>query len=464
MRNQNISSVVLSSLCVTMSANSVFCQQQKVKKPNIVIILADDLGWGDVGYHGSKIKTPHLDRLSDDGIQMNRFYTAPISSPTRAGLLTGRYPNRFGIRENVIPPWRDFGLDPSEETLPEMLEKAGYANRAIIGKWHLGHSRKVYYPLSNGFTHFYGHLNGAIDYFTHEREDELDWHNDWESCYDKGYSTDLITDEAVKSIQTYSKEGPFLLYVAYNAPHTPLQAKPEDIALYTNDPESLSPKEKKVALFSAMVTCMDRGIGKIREALKKNGIEDNTLLIFFSDNGAEPNGGGTNLPLRGAKFEEWDGGVRVPAIVSYPARYKGGRQIDAITGFVDIMPTIRSILNITGKPEKPFDGMDISSVLSGETSDLKRDFYLGCGAIVNHDYKFILQGKNDRIKIDRDFLSYYPDDPYEKDNVIEKFGEEALRLKKITEMYDVIEPSFELLPYAEGRESFKAPFEWKVTE
>lgn len=461
MIRQNISPFILTSVAVAAFCSS--CQEKKSDRPNIVIILADDLGWGDVGFHGGKIQTPSLDRLAEYGIQMNRFYTAPVSSPTRAGLMTGRYPNRFGIRETVIPPWRDFGLDPEEEILPEMLAKAGYTHRAILGKWHLGHSRKAYYPLSNGFTHFYGHLNGAIDYFTHEREGELDWHNDWESSYDQGYSTDLITKEAIRCIDNYStEEEPFFLYVAYNAPHTPLQAKPEDIALYTDDLDSLTPKEKKIATFSAMVTCMDRGIGEIHEALKRNGIEENTLLIFFSDNGAEPNGGGTNQPLRGTKFDEWDGGVRVPAIVSYPAKYKGKRQIDQVVGFVDIMPTLKAMLHIPGEPHRSFDGIDISPVLSGEAHTIERDFYLGCGAVVNNHYKFILPGKNPRINIENNFLSFYPNDPYEKENAIEEHPAEAVRLKELAEKYDAIEPPFKVLPYGEGKEGFVAPTEWKV--
>lgn len=215
---------------------ALFCMSeaysQNNNKPNIIIIVADDLGWGDVGYHNSDIKTPNLDDLSRLGIRLSRFYVAPVCSPTRAGLLTGRYPNRFGLRETVIPPWRDFGLNPSEELLPELLAKAGYNNRAILGKWHLGHSKPEYYPLENGFTHFYGHLNGAIDYFTHKRESELDWHNDYQSSYDQGHTTDLLTKDAVKSIKQYAKQGPFFIYLAYNAPHGPLQATREDLELY----------------------------------------------------------------------------------------------------------------------------------------------------------------------------------------------------------------------------------------
>jgi arylsulfatase B len=400
---------------------------------------------------------------------MNRFYTAPVSSPTRAGFLTGRYPNRFGLRETVIPPWRDFGLDVEEETLADMLGKAGYSNRAIIGKWHLGHSRREYYPLERGFTHFYGHLNGALDYFTHKRDGQLDWHNDWDASYDEGYSTDLITAEAVKCINSYSdEEEPFFLYVAYNAPHMPLLAKTEDIALYTDNFDGLTEAQKKKATYSAMVTCMDRGMGEIRKALQNNGIEENTLFIFFSDNGAEPNGPASNAPLRGNKYQEFDGGVRTPAIVSWPAGWSGGRTVEQVVGFVDIMPTIRSLLNIPGEPERPFDGLDISALLSGEIQSMERDFYLGCGAIVNNNYKLIQKGKNSSVNIANDyFLCYYPQNPYEDKNLWTNAGnnvhkEEIDRLKSLIQKYDTIQSPFVLPPYEEGQDGFQPPFEWNV--
>lgn len=434
-------------------------------KMNIVVILADDLGWGDVGYHFSNVKTPNIDKLAQDGIILDRFYTAPVSSPTRAGLLTGRYPNRFGIRETVIPPWRDFGLDVEEETLADMLGKAGYDNRAIIGKWHLGHSRKEYHPLSRGFTHFYGHFNGALNYFTHIRDGQLDWHKDWEPNYDKGYTTDLITAESVQCINEYSQSGnPFFLYVAFNAPHSPLLAKDDDIALYTTNFNQLTQDEKDRVTYSAMVTCMDRGVGAIRKALQDKGIEDNTLIIFFSDNGGDPNFGATSTPLRGGKFQEFDGGVRSPAIVSYPAKWAGKRTIKQVVGFVDIMPTIRSMLNIEGAPKRPFDGMDISSLLSGQQPVLTRDLYLGCGAVVNNNYKLILKGKNEKVKLSYDFLSYYPDQFYEETNMWNKPAHqtEFARLKKIAQDYDAIVSPFILPPYGEGQDEFKAPFEWNM--
>jgi len=434
-------------------------------KPNIVIILADDLGWGDVGYHGSSIQTPNIDRLSQTGIQLDRFYVAPISSPTRTGLMTGKYPNRLGIRDDVIPPWRDYGIEPEEIMLPQELAKAGYTNRAIIGKWHLGHSRKIYYPMSKGFTHFYGHLNGAIDYFTHERDGELDWHNDWESCYDKGYSTDLISEHAVKCIKEYSKEGPFFIYVAYNAPHGPLQAKDDDLKLYGFDESKPRYGKFKTGhgnneeqTYSAMVTCMDRGIGQIIQALKEAGVFDNTVLLFFSDNGPEF---GSSGELRGKKFLEFDGGVRSPALLSWPAKLKGGQVISQLMGFVDVMPTL---LDIAGqKSSADFDGISMFPVLTGKEESIDRKFYLGRGAAVTNEWKFIEKGHNPKMNLTENQLFKITSDVSEKSNIIEQYPQIAIDLKKFVTKYDTIQPKRPMPDYNEGQESFKAPKEWKVT-
>ncbi len=438
------------------------------EKPNVVIILADDLGWGDVGYHGSKIMTPNLDLLAESAIRLNRFYVAPVSTPTRAGMLTGRYPNRMGVRHVVIPPWRDYGIEPEEIFLPQELEKAGYKHRAIIGKWHLGHSRKKYYPLNKGFTHFYGHLNGAIDFFSLEREGELDWHNDWESSYDKGYSTDLITEHAVKCINEYTKEeNPFFIYVAYNAPHTPLQAKDEDLKLYGFDPskprfgkgDKTGRGNTQEQTFAAMVTCMDRGIGEIIKKLKDAGEFDNTIFLFFSDNGPDV---GSSGELRGRKFLEFEGGVRVPALLSWPAQLKGGRTINQVTGYVDVMPTILDVLNVKSKAQ--FDGISMLPVLSGKKESIDRNLYLGLGAVVSNEWKFIEHGHNDKMKMDSDMLFKINEDPFEKNNLIKTHKEKAAELKKYVKPYDAIEPPRPLPDYAVGREGFKPPKEWKVTE
>lgn len=445
------------------------------QKPNIIIILADDLGWGDVGYHGSDILTPHIDQLAREGVILNRYYVAPVCSPTRAGLLTGRYPDRFGLRQTVIPPWRDFGVDTAEVFLPEMLAVAGYNNRAILGKWHLGHSRKQYHPLQRGFTHFYGHYNGAIDYFTHKREGELDWHNDYEPSYDKGYATDLITEEAIRNIRDYTNSGsPFFLYLAYNAPHSPLQAKEEDLLKYDFDKNKPLFSDKKGygekgrgnterQTYSAMVTCLDRNIGKIMKAIKENGIEENTLVIFHSDNGPAPREGGSSGVLRGAKFQEWEGGVRVPSVVKWPNGFKGARQIDQVMGYVDVVPTILEIVGVQDKPKRAFDGISMLPVLKGEKASIDRHLYLGCGAVMDNYWKLVKAGgENPRMKIEEDMLFNMATDPSETVNIRQDKPQVYHELDQLVKQYDAIESALKVPPYEEGKKGFRAPKEWAI--
>lgn len=435
----------------------------QTERPNIVIVLADDLGWGDVGFHGSEIKTPCLDALVGEGVELERFYTSPISTPTRAGLMTGRYPNRFGVRSAVIPPWREDGLDENEETMADMLARNGYKNRAIIGKWHLGHTKKVHYPMNRGFSHFYGHLNGAIDYFDLTREGELDWHNDWETCHDKGYSTELITKEAIRCIDAYEKEGPFMLYVAYNAPHTPLQAQEKDIKLYTDKFDSLTPKEQKKVTYNAMVSCMDRGIGAIVDALKKKGIMDNTFFIFFSDNGTAGVPGSSSGPLRGHKFDEWDGGVHAPAVLYWKKAEKQYKNLSSqVTGFVDLVPTLKDLVGDHSRPKREYDGISILPVLNGKKTCIDRDFYLGHGAVVNKDYKLIRKGMKPGLDLKQDFLVDYKTDPYEKKNASAGNEKIVKALYEVALKYDTITPCIPEVPYGKGRDGFKAPKEWKV--
>lgn len=433
--------------------------------PNIVIVVADDLGWGDVGFHGSEIKTPCLDSLAREGVELERFYTSPISSPTRAGLMTGRYPNRFGFRDAVIPPWREDGLDAGEETIADMLGRNGYTNRAIIGKWHLGHTREEHYPLHRGFTHFYGHLNGAINYFDHTREGELDWHNDYETCRDQGYSTDLITAEAVRCIDKYSaQDSPFLLYVAYNAPHTPLQAKEEDIRIYAPDTTGLKPRQIRKATYSAMVTCMDRGIGTIVDELRAKGILDDTIVLFFSDNGCASTPGSSSGPLRGHKFDEWDGGVRAPAILLWSKARKHYPALRRqLTGFVDVAPTLRDLVGDTTAPVRPYDGISILPVLKGKATGIPRQMYLGHGAVVTDGYKFISRGKQPGLNLERDFLTDIVADPYEKQNMAPAHPELTDSLRRIVQRFDTITPYTPELPYGHGQKGFRAPAEWKIT-
>jgi arylsulfatase B len=453
-------------------------QLAKNIRPNIIIILADDLGWGDVGYHGSCIRTPNIDRLAKQGIELDRFYVAAVCSPTRAGLLTGRYPDRFGLRTTVIPPWSDFGVSTNEVFLPQMLAKAGYKHRAILGKWHLGHAEVKYHPLNRGFTHFYGHLNGAIDYFTHEREGELDWHNDFAVSYDKGYSTDLLTDEAVRNVKAYNGESPFFLYVAYNAPHGPLQAKEEDLLAYGYDPGKPAfgkmkndEKEGKEGrgntqeqTYAAMVTNMDYNIGRILSTLKELNIEDNTLVLFQSDNGAAPGikGSGSG-ELKGTKFTEWEGGVRAPAIVRWPAGFKGSKVVSQVMGYVDVMPTLMEIAGIHEGLPNALDGISMIPVLTGKKQKIDRVFYLGSGAIVSDEWKLIVASdKNPKMQLAEDHLFRIAKDPSEKNNVAKQNPKVYSALKAQLAKYDAIKSDVAVPPYGEGRAGFKAPKEWVI--
>lgn len=449
-------------------------------KPNIIIILADDLGWGDVGYHGSAIRTPVIDGLSRSGITLNRFYTASVCSPTRAGLLTGRYPDRFGLRTTVIPPWSTFGVDTKEVFLPEMLAKAGYTNRAMLGKWHLGHAAKKYHPLRRGFTHFYGHFNGAIDYFTHEREGELDWHNDFAVSHDKGYSTDLLTDEAIRNIKSYNGKSPFFIYLAYNAPHSPLQAKEEDMIPYGYDsskPEFGSRQDNtgegkagrgntQAQTYAAMVSNLDANIGRILQTLRELKIEDNTVVLFMSDNGPAPGIRGSGSGgLRGSKFTEWEGGVRVPAIMRWPNGLRGQREVGQVMGYVDVMPTLMEIAGINETTKRPLDGISMLPVLTGKTASVDREFFLGPGVIVNNEWKLLTApGKNPKMKLTEDHLFQIAEDPSERRNVAGQYPEVVAHLKKKLVQYDTIKAKVNVPPYGMGREGFKAPKDWIIEE
>ncbi|QDH81049.1 arylsulfatase [Echinicola soli] len=444
------------------------------ERPNIILIVADDLGFGDVGFNESTFPTPHIDDLASGGMVLNRFYVAPVCSPTRAGLMTGRYPDRFGLRETVIPPWRDFGVDTSEVFMPEILGNAGYQHRAMIGKWHLGHSRKEYHPMSRGFTHFYGHFNGAIDYFTHKREGELDWHNDYESSHDQGYATDLLADEAVSCIQKYKGDAPFFIYLAFNAPHSPLQAKKEDLIACGFDPGKPRFSHQKdygregrgntkEQTYHAMVMALDRGIGKVMKALDEEGIADNTIVIFHSDNGPAPAYAGSSGGLRGHKFQEWEGGVRVPALVYWENHIKAGKRSEQVMGYIDILPTLADIVGLEVGFPNALDGRSMRTIWNGQKDTIERNFYLGCGAAVNHRWKLVLEsGGNPTMNVKEDVLFDLWNDPTEAKNRSNEMGEAFQNLNSWIKAFESINPPMEVPPYHIGKEGFQAPKEWNI--
>ena len=360
------------------------------RRPNVVLIVADDLGWNGVGYHNPAIKTPHLDRIARSGVQLDRFYVSPMCSPTRAGLLTGRYPMRYGMARSVVRPWTKHGLPPDERTLPEALAAAGYTRRGAFGKWHLGHLAPQWHPLSQGFTEYKGCYNGAADYFTRDRDGQTDWHANWDDADEQGYTTDLIADAAAAFVRGHadkSKDAPFFCYVAFTAPHEPLQAPDHYVAQYAHlDPDPDDGKPSRPQLLAAMTTCMDDGIGRILKSLEDAGAARDTLVWFTSDNGGIGSIPNNNHPLRAAKLTVYEGGVRVPAAAWWPGVIEGGRKIDARLCNLDVMPTVLRAAGAGGKgagvaagaAAKPLDGLDVLDVLTGKSASAAlaaRDLY-----------------------------------------------------------------------------------------
>ncbi len=446
----------------------VACSPISETPPNILIIIVDDLGWNDVSYHGSDIQTPEIDKLAEEGIQLNRFYTCPKCTPTRVGLLTGRYPNRFGLRYGVCSPWTTNGLPPEEITIAEYLAENGYQNRAAFGKWHLGHSHVKYHPLNQGFTYFYGHYNGAIDYFTRKRDAELDWHRNFDPVFEDGYSTDLIGEDVIRYISEIDKNEPFFAYVAFNAPHSPMQAKEQDLLKYGYDPDQEpeqyavggmagNEREKDIygmrgrgnnlrQTFSGMVNSLDQQIGNILNYLKENDLYDNTIIWFLSDNGGVNLYGGDNKPLRGQKHTEWEGGVRTVSVVK-PDFDTQTKQIDQLVSYIDIYPTIASMIE-GNDTDVIFDGADVSLSFDGKELP-ERYLYLGNNALVSDQWKLV---QDQLFKIDSDFT--------ESTNVSENFQEKFEELKEKVEDFKSIEQG----KYTVQPEGWLPPENWKIPD
>ena len=339
-------------------------------KPNIVYIVADDLGWKDVGYHGSDIKTPNIDKLAADGARLEQFYAQPMCTPTRAALMTGRYPFRYGLQTMVIPSASKYGLATDEWLLPQALKGAGYET-AIIGKWHLGHADPKYWPRQRGFDYQYGPMIGELDYFTHEQHGTTDWYLNNKVLKEPGYTTTLLGNAAVKLIGAHNTTVPLYLYLTFNAPHTPYQAPQAYLDQYKNIAE---PSRRA---YAGSITAMDDQIGRVLAALEKKGMRGNTIIFFQSDNGGTRNamfaGEGDmskivipcdNGPYRDGKGTLYEGGTRVPALVNWPGHIKPGTVVDGMMHVVDTYPTLIGLAGAKSDKNKPLDGLDMWPTLS----------------------------------------------------------------------------------------------------
>lgn len=408
-------------------------------QPNIVYILADDLGWKDVGFHGSDIKTPNIDKLAATGARLEQFYAEPMCTTTRAALMTGRYPVRYGLQTAVIPSAGRYGLATDEWLLPQALREAGYET-AIVGKWHLGHAKREYWPRARGFDHQYGAMLGEIDYFTMEAHGTRDWFRDEKVAGDAGYVTSLLGDEAVKLIDEHDPKKPLFLYLAFTAPHAPYQAPKEYLDKYTTieDPARRA--------YAAMVTAMDDEIGRVLEALEKQQMLDNTLIIFHSDNGGprsakltgevDTSGGSIppdNGPYRDGKGSVYEGGTRVAALANWPGRVKSGTSVDQPIHVVDMYPTLAGLAAASVAKQKPLDGVDVWPTISeGKPSPRREVVYNiepSVAGIREGDWKLVWTTTlPSRVE-----LFNVRTDPFEKTNVAGQHPGKVAELQKRAE-------------------------------
>lgn len=342
----------LSSCSVAGARTAATTPESATSRPNVIVIVADDLGYGDLGAYGGAIPTPNIDALARSGIRYDTAYaTAPVCSPSRAGLLSGRFQGRFGFYYLLVG--RTAGMPASEPTIAKLAKQAGYRT-AMVGKWHVGEAPGMA-PLDQGFDSFYGFLGGATNYFPDDTKgliyadtgpDRLVTRQkfpilDGRAIVDPpGNITNVFTDKAIQVIDQKS-DRPFFLYLAYNAPHMPLEATPEEVKPFASDPSLFS------RVYKAMVSTLDKGVGRVVAEVRKQGLEKNTLILFVSDNGC-PNydrGACSNKPLSGWKAFPLEGGDRVPFLMSWPGHIKPGQVNHQIVSTLDFMPTIAAAIH-----------------------------------------------------------------------------------------------------------------------
>ncbi len=355
--------------------NSLMMGSRTTRKPNIVFILADDLGWHDVGYHDSEIKTPNIDGLAESSVVLDHHYVMPTCTPTRVGFMTGHYPSRYGV---TSPAYGRIFRDDTV-TLADALRSSGYET-AITGKWHMG-SPPECTPLKYGFDHSYGYFHGQCDPYTHNYKTGVpSWHRDDQYIEEEGHATDLITREALRTIDQSSPDKPFFLYVAYSVPHFPLNEPNEWVEMYGDI------KEPSRRWYAAATTHMDSCVGRIVDAIDKRGMRKDTIIIFVSDNGGQKSWHsnteykgryadkphtvlGDNRPLRGWKGDVYEGGTRVPALINWSGVLEPAT-CSAPIHIVDWMPTLCPLAGYQPRKDLSWDGRNVWDAIVGRQTDL----------------------------------------------------------------------------------------------
>ena len=345
------------------------------RKPNIILIVADDMGYGDCGCYGAKtIDTPHIDALATAGLRFTDFHAnGAVCSPTRAALLTGRYQQRSGI-EGVISAanHRHLGLPVGEVTFADLLQAGGYQT-ALFGKWHLGYEA-LFNPRRRGFDEFRGFVSGNIDYHSHiDQIGAADWWLDEGLVPEDGYTTDLVTQHGIRFMRE-QHNAPFCLYLAHECPHYPYQG-PTDTAYRTPGCAApiQGPRQDKMQAYKEMMEAMDAGIGAVVETVKALGLERDTLIFFFSDNG--PAGPGSAGPLRGKKGSVWEGGHRVPALACWPGVIPAGSATAVPAMGMDLLPTMMAAAGLARPANLVLDGENLLPLMQGNGSTFKRPLF-----------------------------------------------------------------------------------------
>ena len=469
---------VLSSLALSAQASD---------RPNVVVIVADDLGWADVGFHGNQIiDTPSLDRIAAEGAQLNRFYTTPICSPTRAALMTGRDPIRLGVAYSTIMPWQNNGIHPDETFLPELFLSAGYQT-AMVGKWHLGHAQQSYHPNSRGFEHFYGHLHTEVGFYPPFASlGGKDFQRNGVSIDDQGYESYLLADEVSRYIRERDAEKPFFIYMPFIAPHTPLDAPEELQAKYADMADDRGKSRSKMAdstrfmakvtgrtsarpMYAAVVDAMDQAIGRVLDTLDREGLADNTIVLFFSDNGGAVYaiGGADNAPLRGGKGDTFEGGIRVVAAMRWPEKIPMGSRVDSIMSVMDVLPTLTSAAGIDADTQFRLDGRNmLPALIDGQTMPREKLlFFISETPFKNHvnvtafndEWKLIQRIETGFSSVDvTQFLFNIAEDPHEHNNLAQQHPD------IVADLADEIRHWRNLYPVAGTRSQLMPPPGWKA--
>lgn len=443
-------------------------QLRAADQPHIVYILANDLGWKDVGYHGGRPATPHLDALARSGARLERFYTQPNSTPTRAAIMTGRYPMRYGLQMLSLLPWSSYGLPLDERLLPQALKMVGYRT-AAFGQWQLGHASRDLLPTHRGFDYYYGNHNALLN---HYRKTDLtgkqDWHRGERLIRENGFATSLIARDAAAFISDHDTARPLFMYVSLPAPAAPLQAPANYVAKYQDVGDG------QRSTYFAMISEMDAAVGTIVGAIDEKGMSENTLLIFHSDNGGAvknkylsgdgdvPRNVASNGPFRNGRGSMYEGAVRVVALAVWPGRIEP----DVISERIHVTDMYPMLLNLAGAPiddksqVKPIDGIDVWPVITQREPGSREEMLIHVdefrGAVMVGNWKLILYG----TLPSRMELYNVADDPSEEINQAERNPERVQALlARLNEYAWEMKPSLYLDDLAAAR-SYDTPIFW----